>query len=42
MAGPTTYFRDARIIEVTATESCTVWFVGKGKSHLVGGFFGQY
>jgi hypothetical protein len=23
MAGPTTYFRDARIIDVTATESCT-------------------
>lgn len=42
MAGPITYFRDARVIEVTATESCTVWFVEKGKSHLLAAFFRQY
>jgi hypothetical protein len=42
MAGPTTYFRDARMIEVTATESCTVWFVGKEKKPPIGGLFWQY
>ena len=39
MAGPTTYFRDAMLIKVIDTESCTVCFVVKGKSHLLAAFW---
>jgi hypothetical protein len=43
MAGPTTYFRDARIIDVNATESCTCGcgLLEKEKATF-GGFFGRY
>ena len=41
MAGPITYLRDAMLIKVIDTVSCTVWFVGKGKSHLLAAFLGN-